>query len=98
MRRVPGVVFADSADGRRALVAGTGIKVWLIIDTFVRLGEDFEALKTHYDWLSDVQLRAAVTYWRTYPEEIDKELNVDEEAFVQDMYEQYPFMKPPHLT
>ncbi|MBA2345920.1 MAG: hypothetical protein H0V83_12655, partial [Rubrobacter sp.] len=31
MRRVPGIVFVDGLDSRRAAVAGTGLEVWEIV-------------------------------------------------------------------
>ena len=31
-RRAPGVAFVDGATGRRAVLAGTGLEVWEIVD------------------------------------------------------------------
>ena len=38
MRRVPGIWFVDSINGRRAAIAGTGLEVWEVIATFKSLG------------------------------------------------------------
>ena len=42
MRRAPGIVFADGATGRRAVVAGTGLDVWEVIATWHVGGKKFE--------------------------------------------------------
>lgn len=72
MRRVPGITFVDSPLGDRvARVAGTGLEVFEIVYAYRGLGPDWIRLKKRFDWLSDVQLRAALTYTRTFPDEID---------------------------
>jgi uncharacterized protein (DUF433 family) len=60
MRRVPGVVFMDGANGRRAVIAGTGLDVWEVIVQFREVGESFEELKRCYPWLSEAQLVSAL--------------------------------------
>jgi uncharacterized protein (DUF433 family) len=74
MRRAPGVVFVDGPAGRRAAVAGTGLDVWEIVATWRAAGEDFDKLRQSYGWLTEPQLRAALTYYELYPEEIDERL------------------------
>ena len=74
MRRAPGIVFADGATGRRAVVAGSGVDVWEVIATWKDGGEDFEMLVAGYPGLTQVQLRAALGYYELYPEEIDARL------------------------
>ncbi len=48
MRRVPGVIFVDGLDSRRAAVAGTGLEVWGLIATYKAVGEDEEELSCSY--------------------------------------------------
>jgi len=78
MRRVPGIWFVDGIYGRRAAIAGTGLEVWEVIATWKALGSDEERLRTAYYWLTPAQLRAALTYYSLYPEEIDARLQLEE--------------------
>lgn len=72
MRRCPGIIFADGVTGRRARVAGTGIEVWEIIADYKSMDENFNDLREAYNWLSENQLKAALGYYKTYPDEIDR--------------------------
>jgi uncharacterized protein (DUF433 family) len=71
MRRVPGIIFANGAAGRRARVAGTGLEVFEIIHGFESAGEDLEKLMESFHWLRAEQILAALHYYREFPEEID---------------------------
>lgn len=71
MRRAPGILFADGATGRRAVIAGTAVEVWDVVMTFDEQDRDAEALAACYPWLSEMQLRAALGYYALYPTEID---------------------------
>jgi len=78
LRRVPGIVFADGPIGRRARIAGTGIEVFEIIDTYRAVGEDRVRLAEHFDWLRPEQLAAALAYAQAFPEEIELQLRQEE--------------------
>ena len=95
MRRIPGIVFGDSPTGRVALIAGTGLKVWLVISAYRNLGEDWESLKEAYHWLDEFQLRAALAYAEAYSDEIEERIRRNEEWTPERVYATYPFMKPP---
>lgn len=95
LRRIPGVAFADSANGRVAVIAGTGLEVWEVVDQFRAMGEDWERLKVGFDWLSDYQLRAALAYAGAYPEEIESQLNDNASWTPERVWAAYPFTKPP---
>ena len=71
IRRCPGVIFADGVSGRRARIAGTGLEIWEIIASYDSLGKNLVRLKKTYHWLSAEQLRAALGYYESFPEEID---------------------------
>jgi uncharacterized protein (DUF433 family) len=71
IRRCPGVIFADGVSGRRARIAGTGLEIWEIIASYDSLGKNLVRLKKAYHWLSAEQLRAALGYYESFPEEID---------------------------
>jgi len=94
MRRAPGVVFLDGPAGRRATVAGAGLDVWEIVATWQAAAEDFDKLRQSYGWLTEPQLRAALTYYELYPEEIDERLR-REAAWTPDrVASELPYTRP----
>jgi uncharacterized protein (DUF433 family) len=72
--RIPGIVFVQRRDGRRPAVAFSGLEVWEIIATWKEGEENWQRLVEAYPELSENQLRAAVAYYKAYPEEIDERL------------------------
>lgn len=74
MRRCPGIIFADGPTGRRARLAGTGLDVWEVIATYQSLDRDRGRLQATYHWLTEPQLRAALGYFATYPDEIEQQI------------------------
>jgi uncharacterized protein (DUF433 family) len=92
MRRCPGILFAEGTTGRRARVAGTGIEVWEIVSTYRNVGKSAERLKKAYHWLTPEQLRGAIAYSETYPEEIDLLIEQNERWTEKKLKERYPFM------
>lgn len=91
MRRAPGIVFADSPAGRCATIAGTGIAVWEVISASQSLGGDFARLRASYEWLSEAQLRAALSYYAGYPEEINGRLALEEQWTPDGVRQELPF-------
>jgi uncharacterized protein (DUF433 family) len=94
MRRAPGVVFTDGPAGRRATIAGSGLDVWEVIATLKQLNGDREALRQHYSWLTELQLRAALSYYAQYPQEVDARLAREEALTPERVHERYPFLAP----
>lgn len=94
MRRIPGIVFADSPLGRVARIAGTGIEVFEIAKTYQDVGRDWERLQSTYHWLSPQQLRAALAYISAYPEEIEECLMAESHWTPEQVWARYPFTKP----
>jgi uncharacterized protein (DUF433 family) len=94
MRRCPGIVFTSGPAGRRATIAGTGIDVWEVVAKLRLLGGDPRKLRRHYDWLTEAQFRAAVSYYRLYPREIDQRLQREDALTPDAVYATYPFAKP----
>lgn len=92
MRRCPGVTFADGPTGRRAKIAGTGIDIWEFIATFKGLGENYENLKETYHWLSDQQIRSALSYYTLYPDEIDEKIARNEDITEAQVIKRFPFL------
>ena len=95
MRRCPGILFAQGTRGRRARVAGTGIEVWEIIATYKSVKQDLKRLKKAYHWLSQEQLRGALGYYMTYPQEIDQLIEENERWNEEKVMDRYPFMRSP---
>lgn len=94
MRRVPGIAFVDGATGRRAVIGGSGVEVWEAIATFLEDDGNFSNLVDSYPWLSEMQLRSALAYYRFYPEEIDRRLE-REAAWTPEQFRQLlPFAAP----
>lgn len=95
--RAPGVVFADSPTGRRAVVAGSGVEVWEVIASWRALGESWDRLRAGYPWLTEPQLRAALAYYKLYPEEVDERLALEDEWTAERMAAELPFARSPGL-
>jgi uncharacterized protein (DUF433 family) len=74
LKRCPGILFADGPSGRRARIAGTGLDVWEVVSTYKSLNRDDARLREAYHWLSEPQLRSALSYFRLYPEEIERQI------------------------
>jgi uncharacterized protein (DUF433 family) len=94
LRRVPGIIFADGPSGRRARVAGTGIDVFEIIDSYHQVGDDWKHLKQSFDWLSEEQLRAALAYYAAFPVEIDESVRSNQEP-LENFWLEHPSSRPP---
>ena len=91
--RVPGVVFVQRRDGRRPAIAFSGLEVWEIIATWKEAGESWGELIDAYPELSENQLRAAVAYYRAYPEEIDERLAREAYWTPERVAEELPFTR-----
>ena len=94
MRRCPGIIVGEGVSGRRAEVAGTGIEVWEIIAAYKSVGKDLKRLKKVYHWLSQEQVKAALSYYSAYPEEIDRLIDRNERWTKKKIQERHPFMGP----
>ncbi len=92
MRRCPGIIFTEGTSGRRARIAGSGTEVWVIIAGYESVSEVFERLRGANHWLTEQQLRAAIGYWKTYPEEIDRLITQNERWTKECIHERYPFL------
>jgi len=92
MHRCPGIVFTEGVSGRRARIAGTGIEVWEVIANYKSVGEEFKRLRTIYHWLTELQLRAALGYYRAYPKEIDHLIAQNENWTQESIHKRYPFL------
>jgi uncharacterized protein (DUF433 family) len=94
LKRCPGVLFADGPSGRRARIAGTGLDVWEVISTYKNLNRDDARLREAYHWLSEPQLRSALSYFRLYPEEIDRQIARNEAWDKDRLADRHPSLVP----
>lgn len=94
MRRAPGVAFVDGATGRRAVVAGTALDIWELVATWRDGGCDMDRLARSYPWLSEMQLRAALGYYRLYPDEIDERIEREDAWTPERIRQDLPYATP----
>jgi uncharacterized protein (DUF433 family) len=94
MRRAPGVVFVDGATGRRPVVAGSGLEVWEVIATWKEAGRNYERLRAAYDWLTEPQLRGALSYYELYEGEVEAHLAREAQLTQERVQRELPFTKP----
>jgi uncharacterized protein (DUF433 family) len=94
MRRIPGIVFADSRSGRVARLAGTGLAVYEVVRTLREVDDNAARLRASYHWLSEPQLRSALAYAEAYPEEIEQRLRDEADWTPDRLWQTYPFMRP----
>jgi uncharacterized protein (DUF433 family) len=92
MKNCPGIIFADGPTGRRARVSGTGIDVWEIAAAFKEAGENYTELQKVYHWLSEPQLRSALSYYALYPEEIDARMMRNKDLTLEKVSKRFPFL------
>lgn len=67
----PAISFRDGGLGRRAALAGTRLDVWEVIAT-LRHHENSVEETADYLGLSPAKVRAAVSYYAAYPDEVDE--------------------------
>lgn len=93
-RRAPGIVFVDGATGRRPVVAGSGLEVWEVVATWKEVGRNYDRLRSAYDWLVEPQLRAALSYYELYGDEVDARLEREARLTAERVQNELPFTKP----
>jgi uncharacterized protein (DUF433 family) len=69
----PGVAFADGPTGRRAILPGTGLDVWEVVDTMRQNRGSVDAAARYLE-LPAGAVRTAVRYYAAFQAEIDEEL------------------------
>ena len=91
--RIPGIIFVQSREGRRAAVAFAGLEVWEIVATWKEAGKNSAALAEAYPELSAGQLCAALAYYHAYPEDIDGQLEREAHWTPERVAEELPFTR-----
>ncbi len=94
MRRVPGIIFVDSRTGRRPVIAGTGLDVWEVIATWKVAEQDEAKLREAYDWLTEPQVRSALSYYELYESEVEAQLEREKRLTQERLQRELPFTRP----
>lgn len=68
----PEICFREDALGRRAMLAGTRLYVWQVIDTVHNCGGSIEEAASYLN-LPVARVEAAVSYYAMHKEEVDRE-------------------------
>ena len=68
----PHVVKIDGVCGGEAIIEGTRIAVWHIVDYFYKVGMSIDEILADWDYLKPVQLFSALAYYHDNKEEIDR--------------------------
>lgn len=66
----PGIAFADGATGRRAVVLGTGLDVWELVQTLKQNRGAADAVARYLE-IPVAAVRVAARYYAAFPDEID---------------------------
>jgi len=91
IRRFPGIGFQGDDAGRRAVVLGTGLDVWELIETLQNYGSADRVVKD-FPLVDHRHMRLAEAYYKAYPEEIDEAI-AENNRPVEEWLELYPFIQ-----
>ncbi len=89
VRLFPGVGFRGSDSERRPWVIGTGLDVWEL----VLASRDFESpqdMAKRSDLL-EAQIRLALAYYKRFPEEVDRDIQLGRRP-IQALLDEYPHL------
>lgn len=90
--RCPGIVFTEGVQGKRARIAGTGLEVWEVIAGYQSVEKNIRRLRRAYHRLTEQQLKAALGYYQTYPDEIDEQIAKNEDWTLERLAQRHPFL------
>lgn len=68
----PHIVKIDGLCGGDAVIEGTRIAVWHVVDFFYKMGMSVEEILADWDYLSPAQLYSALAYYHDNKDEIDR--------------------------
>lgn len=88
-----GIVFVPNQGERRPAVAFTNLEVWEIVATWKEGDESWQQLVAAYPELLETQLRAAIAYYQSYPQEIDERLAEEAYWTPERVAEELPFTR-----
>lgn len=68
----PHIVKAEGVCGGAAIIAGTRIAVWHIVEYYYKVGISVEEILADWDYLSPAQVFDALAYYHDQRQEIDQ--------------------------
>jgi uncharacterized protein (DUF433 family) len=89
MRECPGIYFATEPSGRTAKIAATGLGVWEVLRDFVQ-DEDLERVPRAFPQLSSAQVSAALIYYKRYPDDVRRQVDVNASLTADVLEQRYP--------
>jgi uncharacterized protein (DUF433 family) len=90
MRRHPGIWFMGSDERRRACLAGTRWKLYLLIPALQHYDNDVARYVEEFGpGITEEQCRAALAYYREFPAEIDEEIAWNNRP-VEELIKEFP--------
>ena len=92
VQHVPGVLYEPL--GGRAHVLGTGLEVFEVVRTWKAVDEDWERLTQAYHWLTDDQLRAALSFYAKNSALVESRLARESRRRVEEVWAQFPESRP----
>ena len=90
--RIPGIVYSKGVNGKRARIAGSGIEVWEVIAVYKNSDKSIKRLQQAYHWLTEKRIKAALSYYSFYREEIDALIAENEQWSLESVKQKYPFI------
>lgn len=95
-RRYPGLAFRGQQGSRRPWVIGTHFDVWELILAWQELEQREEPILEQLR-ISSRQLKLALAYYREFPEEVDRALQLQRRS-LNELIDEYPFFETPLAT
>lgn len=68
----PHIVKVDGVCGGEAIIEGTRIAVWHVVDYFYKVGMSVDEILGDWDYLSPAQVFSALAYYHDNKEKIDQ--------------------------
>lgn len=68
----PHIIKIDGVCGGEAIIEGTRIAVWHIVDFYYKVGMSVEEILADWDYLAPAQVYSALAYYYDHKEEIDR--------------------------
>jgi uncharacterized protein (DUF433 family) len=68
----PHIVKIDGVCGGEAIIEGTRIAVWHVVDYYYKVGMSVEEILLNWDHLMPAQVFDALAYYHDNPEEVDR--------------------------
>jgi uncharacterized protein (DUF433 family) len=82
----PHIVKIDGVCGGEAVVEGTRIAVWHIVDYYYKVGMSVEEILADWDYLIPAQIFSALAYYHDNKAEIDRARQLNSYEYWQEHY------------